>query len=142
MSASHDNAPHSGTWIQTDAGFVEISVFETGVPPHFRLYFFDAGKQPVAPLRDMIAMLKTIRPEGVGAEQVFSFTDEGSYLQSTSDIPEPHEFEVVFTLVQQGNGTTEFILHEVFSGPMLALIGGSLPDMTEPFKGFVAGEQM
>ena len=44
-----------------------------------------------------------------------------------------------FTLVQQGNGTTEFILQETFSGPLLALIGGTIPDMTEPFKGFVAG---
>ena len=44
-----------------------------------------------------------------------------------------------FTLVQQGNGTTEFILQETFSGPLLALFGGTIPDMTEPFKGFVAG---
>lgn len=44
-----------------------------------------------------------------------------------------------FTLVPQGNGTVEFIVRETFSGPMLALIGGTLPDMTEPFKGFVAG---
>ena len=44
-----------------------------------------------------------------------------------------------FTLIPQGNNTVEFILRETFSGPMLALIGGSLPDMTEPFKGFVAG---
>ena len=44
-----------------------------------------------------------------------------------------------FTLIPQGNGTVEFILRERFSGPMLALIGGTLPDMTEPFQGFVAG---
>jgi hypothetical protein len=44
-----------------------------------------------------------------------------------------------FTLIPQENGTTEFTLHEVFSGPMLALIGGSIPDMTSAFQGFVAG---
>ena len=44
-----------------------------------------------------------------------------------------------FTLVPQADGTVEFTLRETFSGPMLSLIGGSLPDMTEPFKGFVAG---
>jgi hypothetical protein len=44
-----------------------------------------------------------------------------------------------FTLVPQADGTVEFTLRETFSGPMLALIGGSIPDMTEPFKGFVAG---
>jgi hypothetical protein len=43
-----------------------------------------------------------------------------------------------FTLAPQGNGV-EFTLHEVFSGPMLALIGGSIPDMTSAFQGFVQG---
>jgi hypothetical protein len=47
--------------------------------------------------------------------------------------------ERTFTLVPQGNGTVEFTLREVFSGPMLALIGGSIPDMTQAFQGFVAG---
>jgi hypothetical protein len=44
-----------------------------------------------------------------------------------------------FTLVPQGNGTTEFTLHEVFSGPMMVLIGSSIPDMTSAFEGFAAG---
>jgi hypothetical protein len=44
-----------------------------------------------------------------------------------------------FTLVPKGDGNVEFTLQETFSGPMLALIGGTIPDMTEPFKGFVAG---
>lgn len=43
-----------------------------------------------------------------------------------------------FTLTPRGN-QTEFTLHEVFSGPMLKLIGGSIPDMTDAFNGFVAG---
>ncbi len=44
-----------------------------------------------------------------------------------------------FTLVPQEDGTVEFTLQEVFSGPMLALIGGTIPDMTVAFEGFVAG---
>ena len=43
-----------------------------------------------------------------------------------------------FTLTPRGQGV-EFVLHEQFSGPMLALIGGTIPDMTEAFQGFVAG---
>ncbi|WP_375769896.1 SRPBCC domain-containing protein [Archangium gephyra] len=43
-----------------------------------------------------------------------------------------------FTLTPKG-GDIEFTLHEVFSGPMLALIGGSIPDMTEAFQQFVEG---
>ena len=44
-----------------------------------------------------------------------------------------------FTLTQNGNAATSFTMREVFSGPMLALIGGSLPDMTEPFAAFAKG---
>lgn len=47
--------------------------------------------------------------------------------------------ERTFTLSELKSGVTEFSMREVFSGPMLALIGGSIPDMTEAFEGFVAG---
>ncbi|MCR9144899.1 MAG: SRPBCC domain-containing protein [bacterium] len=43
-----------------------------------------------------------------------------------------------FTLTPAGKGVN-FQLREVFSGPMLFLIGRSLPDMTGPFQEFVAG---
>jgi uncharacterized protein YndB with AHSA1/START domain len=43
-----------------------------------------------------------------------------------------------FTLAPEGGGT-KFAVREVFSGPMLALIGRSLPDMSEAFQGFVRG---
>lgn len=43
-----------------------------------------------------------------------------------------------FTLTPRGD-QVEFTLHEVFSGPMLALIGGSIPDMSEAFQKFVEG---
>lgn len=43
-----------------------------------------------------------------------------------------------FTLTPRGD-QVEFTLHEVFSGPMLALIGGSIPDMSDAFQKFVEG---
>ncbi len=43
-----------------------------------------------------------------------------------------------FTLEGQGDAV-QFTLREEFSGPMLALIGGTIPDMNEAFQGFVAG---
>ena len=44
-----------------------------------------------------------------------------------------------FTLTPQGNGSVKFTLREVFSGPLLPLIGRSIPDMAENFQQFVAG---
>jgi len=98
MSAISGAALHGGRHMETEEGLVEISIFETGVLPHFRLYFFDRAKSPVAPPPAFRVTLETIRPEEAGARQVFGFIQEGSYLRSTSDIPEPHEFEVVLTL--------------------------------------------
>lgn len=94
-------APHGGTWIKTEDGFIEISVFETGVPPHFRLYFFDEARRPRPPVADAAVTIETRRPDE--GNQLFSFTLESGYLRSTTDIPEPHEFNVKIVLSQQGH---------------------------------------
>lgn len=44
-----------------------------------------------------------------------------------------------YTLEAREDGGTDFAMTEVFSGPMLALIGGTIPDMTEAFEAFVKG---
>ena len=47
--------------------------------------------------------------------------------------------ERTFTSTRAEDGAVSFTVREVFSGPMLALIGKSIPDMTEAFQGFAAG---
>lgn len=101
MSAVVEAPPHGGKWIETDFGFVEISVYETGVPPQFRLYFFAPEKRPLALPRGLAAALETLRLDGT--KQVFTFTDKGGFLQSEQDIPEPHEFEVSLSLTHDGH---------------------------------------
>jgi len=91
---------HGGTLITTEEGFVEISVFETNVPPLFRLYFFDPSMQPLALNHDLAATIETRRPDG--KKQIFEFRQEGDFLRSTTDVPEPHEFMVSLTLVGEG----------------------------------------
>ncbi|MEA2576076.1 MAG: hypothetical protein QOH93_3374 [Chloroflexia bacterium] len=44
-----------------------------------------------------------------------------------------------FTLSPQGGGLVEFTIREEFSGPLLGLIGRSIPDMTSTFQQLVAG---
>ena len=44
-----------------------------------------------------------------------------------------------FTLKPGPNGTTGFTLEETFTGPLLPLIGCSIPDMPDAFQGFVKG---
>jgi len=102
MNAMQATAPHGGIWINTGSGFVEISVYETGILPHFRLYFFDASEVPIAPPPTAGITVETLR--ATTTKQVFTFTAEGDFLQSTQDIPEPHEFEVVLNLPQDRAG--------------------------------------
>jgi hypothetical protein len=47
--------------------------------------------------------------------------------------------ERTFTLTPAEDGTVQFDMREVFSGPMLRLFGKSIPDMTEPFEKFAEG---
>jgi len=47
--------------------------------------------------------------------------------------------ERTFTLTPKGNGQVEFVMQEVFSGPLLPLIGKTIPDLTEPFEQFAEG---
>ncbi len=105
MSALETNqeqhGPHGGSWIKTETGFTEISVFETGVPPRFRLYFYDFDSKPAPlPHADDVA-LETLRPGG--NRQGFIFQQEQDYLEATSELPEPHEFEVKLEVRHDGH---------------------------------------
>ena len=43
-----------------------------------------------------------------------------------------------FTLTPRGDGTTVFAMSETFSGGMLGMIEGKLPDFRKPFEDFAA----
>lgn len=90
--------PHGGPMLALDTGgSVELSVFETGVPPRWRLYFFDTNDKPhTSPPKDVA--IETVRPGG--NRQTFTLEASDGYLESTTDIPEPHEFSVVVTIGQ------------------------------------------
>jgi cation diffusion facilitator family transporter len=77
----HDEARN----IATADGVVVLEVFEDGVPPRFRLR---AQRGPA--LSAATASVETERPDG--ARQLFAMRDEGGYLESVEEIPEPHAF--------------------------------------------------
>jgi cation diffusion facilitator family transporter len=71
--------------IATASGTVRLEVFEDGVPPRFRL-----RAQSGEALTVQAATIETLRPDG--ARQVFVMRDQGGYLESVAEIPEPHAF--------------------------------------------------
>jgi nickel/cobalt transporter (NicO) family protein len=82
-------------WIQTGHGSVKLEVFEEGVPPVFRLRFYDHGVPVKLPDAQTVS-LETLRADGT--IQAFAFSPREELLESTTPIPEPHEFTVTLRL--------------------------------------------
>lgn len=81
--AHHD---HEATHLLvTDQGAVELEIFEDGVPPCFRV-----RSENGQILSASATTVETIRPDGTS--QIFTFQDQGLYLESREEIPEPHAF--------------------------------------------------
>jgi len=80
--------------IDTGHGEVKLDIFEEGIPPVFRLTFYRHGKT----IQQNFAQvsIETIRPDGT--KQAFAFHQQGDFLQSTTDIPEPHDFKLKLAL--------------------------------------------
>ena len=97
----HGHGPgHDDTKIiNTGHGIVNLSVFETGVPPVFRLMFMEHGKTFLPEPSGVV--IETVRP-GSG-RQTFAFVKREGFLESTTDIPEPHEFDLTLTLCHDGH---------------------------------------
>jgi cation diffusion facilitator family transporter len=82
----HNHQDHDESHeIVTASGVVRLEVFEDGVPPRFRLC---AVTGPALTAQAVTA--ETVGPNG--ARQVFAMRDHDGYLESVSEIPEPHAF--------------------------------------------------
>jgi hypothetical protein len=71
--------------IETGSGSAILEIFEDGVPPRFRLH-----RESGPPIAEIGTAIETVRPDG--ARQLFAMGDQGDYLESIEQIPEPHEF--------------------------------------------------
>jgi len=89
--------------LKTAEGFIEVSVFEDGVPPRFRLYFFDEARLAQAPPKAALTC-ETRRAAETGANvvQAFQFDSNERYLEATEELPEPHEFHLKLHLTHAG----------------------------------------
>ncbi|TSA52753.1 MAG: efflux RND transporter periplasmic adaptor subunit [Nitrosomonadaceae bacterium] len=95
-----NEGPQGGKLFTTDDFSVEVTIFEKGVPPQFRLYLYENGK-PLPPAAAKVAI--TLSRLGAPV-QLFKFTPEADYLLSDQVVEEPHSFEVA--IVAEHNGKT------------------------------------
>jgi uncharacterized protein (TIGR00299 family) protein len=92
--------PNGGPLLETSAGRIEVSVFETHVPPRFRLYFYDKHGHAAKPLGENAVTIETLR--GGNKKQLFKFKKRGEFLEATSELPEPHEFDAIVRIKRGG----------------------------------------
>lgn len=91
----HDHHHHGhdeSVLLDTGHGHIELSIFEDGVPPVFRVAVPRGSRLPAA--GDLL--VATERADG--SRQEFRFSERDGVLQSDENIPEPHEFTAVVTL--------------------------------------------
>jgi nickel/cobalt exporter len=108
--AAHEReGPHGGQLIDTGHGFIELAVFEDGIPPRFRVHLLTSARQPRPPTAHETLAIETRRQGGViqrfTCEQR-TLADGSVAFESIEEIPEPHEFTAVVELRHGDHGHT------------------------------------
>lgn len=94
----HDEHGHHDEVHRLDTGHgrVELSIFEEGAAPHWRLKALAGHAWSASDVR-----LTTTRPDG--SLQSFSFIEREGFVESSVAIPQPHEFSVCLSLGHAGH---------------------------------------
>ena len=82
--------PNGGRLLENGKFALEVTIFETGVEPQYRVFPTLDGK-PLAPAEVNLGM--TLSRLG-GKTDTFTFTPERDYLKSNGVVAEPHSFDV------------------------------------------------
>jgi hypothetical protein len=106
-----DRGPHDGVLVNLGHGFVELTVVETDAASRFRLFLYDKRKRPRPVPRNATVTIETVR--NGDTRQTFGFQATGEYFESTTPVPEPHEFKAVVR-VSHGSRTHT---HEIDFSP-------------------------
>ncbi len=101
-AAAPERGPHRGRLLRSGDLQLEVSIFEDGVPPEYRLYATVADK-PVPP-EQLQATIDLHRITGIagGVVDKHVFVPRADYLVSASEVYEPHSFDVSVRLEYAG----------------------------------------
>lgn len=95
----YPRGPHGGRLLSDDGLQVEMTIYETGVPPHFRVYPYDPSRTPISPREvDLIVELHRLG----GRVDRITFTPEADYLRGNEVVEEPHSFDVKVAATRGG----------------------------------------
>ena len=94
---SEAKGPHGGRMLRDGDFAIEVTIFEQGVPPEFRLYAYEDDK-PIAP-EDVTAQMQLVRLDRT--EQI-AFAPKAGYLLGNLEVVEPHSFTVKLRATHDG----------------------------------------
>ena len=99
---SFERGPHNGRLLEQNDFAVEVTIFESGVEPEFRLYLYESGK-PLPPTAAG-AQIKLTRLDG--ETNTYAFKPEADFLRGDGVVAEPHSFDVEVTAQRDGDTAT------------------------------------
>lgn len=112
----YPRGPHGARLLSGDDLQVEVTIYETGVAPHFRIYPLDRDGRPVAPSE--VTLRVELHRLGGRIERI-SFVPEADYLRGEAVVEEPHSFDVNVHAVRNGR-TQEWAYSQVEGKVQLA----------------------
>jgi membrane fusion protein, heavy metal efflux system len=89
-AAEYERGPHRGRMLRDGDFAIEVTIFETNVPPEYRLYAY-RNDNPLPPA-EVQATVELRRLDG--ETNRFAFKPEGDYLRGNGEVTEPHSFDV------------------------------------------------
>jgi cobalt-zinc-cadmium efflux system membrane fusion protein len=98
VEAEPEKGPNRGRMLRQDDFAVELAIFETGVPPEFRVWVTTGGEAVDPAMVDLNVKLTRL---GDVIDDI-NFYQEGEYLRGNMVIYEPHSFIVSLTAMFQG----------------------------------------
>src|SRR5688572_30861247 len=95
----YQRGPHGGRLLTGDDLQLEVTIYETGVEPHFRIYPLDGDGRPVPPSE--VTLRVELHRLGGEVDRI-TFVPEADYLRSEEVVEEPHSFDVKLHAVRSG----------------------------------------
>lgn len=115
----YPRGPHGARLLSGDDFQIEMTIYETGVEPHFRVYPLDRNGRPIAPRE--VTLTAELHRLGGRVDRI-TFVPEADYLRGEATVDEPHSFDVTLRAVR--NGRTQEWSYSQIEGKV------QLPDAT------------
>ena len=97
-AGDYERGPHNGRMLRDGDFALEITIFETGVPPQFRLFSYRDNKPlPPASVQTTIELTRLD-----GQVDRFTFKPESDALVGSGTVVEPHSFDVTVVATEGG----------------------------------------